>query len=974
MRKRIVLTLLLLAASGLWKTFEAGDLPRKIGLQRRVAWTTSRLTGSLETPPPFRTERIFSELKFNEPVTIAPMPGSNRLFVVELRGKIFSFLDDPSSKQLDLSVDLVKIPGHWRSYGLAFHPRFHENRQAYICYVLKNGDPKGSRVSRFKVSATDPPRIDLQSETILLEWPSGGHNGGCLQFGKDGYLYISTGDGSNPAPPDRLNTGQDISDLLASILRIDVDRGEAGKNYSIPKDNPFVKTAGARPEVWAYGFRNPWKMSFDPKAGDLWVGDVGWEMWEYIFRVERGGNYGWSLFEGRQPVRPNDKRGPTPVLLPTVDHDHTEARSITGGRFYYGSRLKDLYGAYIYGDYVTGKLWGLRHDGKKVTWQQRLADSALQIIDFGEGRDGELYILEYSGTINRLIPNPAAQANAQFPRKLSATGLFASVKDQLPAPGVLTYSINAEPWADHATAERFFAVPGTPKLGKYQQSNLQTGIVKGAWIYPNDTVFAKTISLEMERGNPASRRRLETQVLHRDGLEWRAYNYIWNEEQTDAVLAGHEGFDRTFTVRDTAEPTGKRQQTWHFAGRTECLICHTTRAGSILGFNIAQLNRDHAYGKITGHQLATFEHLGMFADPLPKASPRIAHPFDPKESLHDRARAYLHTNCAHCHRRGGGGTAVFELLHDLDLKKTLLVGTAPSQGSFGIHAAENVAAGDPFRSVLYYRMAKLGRGRMPYSGSSLIDPKGLALVHDWVKTLAPEAKTPSLTDAQQAALKELATPTKSRDATTRLLASTSGALALLGALDAQALPQSIRKEILSQATAHPDAQIRELFERFVPEEQRVQRLGAVIKPAEILALPGDRARGRQVFMQAGQCKNCHRVDQEGGDIGPDLSQVGKKLERANILESILDPSKVIEPAYTTHLVETSNGTVYSGLLVSKSAKEVVLKDAQGRITAVPAQTVESIVPQRVSLMPELLLRDMTAREVADLLEFLGSLR
>ena len=169
------------------------------------------------------------------------------------------------------------------------------------------------------------------------------------------------------------------------------------------------------------------------------------------------------------------------------------------------------------------------------------------------------------------------------------------------------------------------------------------------------------------------------------------------------------------------------------------MICHTTRAGSILGFNLPQLNREHAYGKVTGHQLATFAHLGMFAEPLPEPLPRIANPFDAKENLHDRARAYLHTNCAHCHRRGGGGTAAFELLYETDLKKTLLIGTAPSQGSFGIHAAENVAAGDPFRSVLYYRMAKLGRGRMPYSGSSLIDTQGLALIHDW--DLRPGAPT-----------------------------------------------------------------------------------------------------------------------------------------------------------------------------------------------------------------------------------------
>ena len=163
---------------------------------------------------------------------------------------------------------------------------------------------------------------------------AGGHNGAHLQFGPDGCLYISTGDGGQSFPPDGRNTGQDISDLLAAILRIDVDHPDPGKLYSIPADNPFVSTAGARGEIWAYGLRNPWKICFDPADGSLWVGDVGWEMWEMIYRIERGGNYGWSIVEG-QPSRctPSGKRGPTPILPPTVEHDHTEARSITGGYF-----------------------------------------------------------------------------------------------------------------------------------------------------------------------------------------------------------------------------------------------------------------------------------------------------------------------------------------------------------------------------------------------------------------------------------------------------------------------------------------------------------------------------------------------------------------------------------------------------------------------------------------------------------------
>ena len=225
----------------------------------------------------------------------------------------------------------------------------------------------GSRVSRFRVLKTDPPRVDPGSETVLIRWLAGGHNGGCLKFGPDGFLYISTGDAASPTPPDPFDTGQDISDLLSSILRIDVDRADPGKTYAIPADNPFRDLSGARGEVWSFGFRNPWKMSFDRQTGDLWVGDVGWEMWELVYRVERGGNYGWSVMEGRQPVRPEARRGPTPILPPTIDYPHSEGASVTGGYVYRGSKYPDLVGTYIYGDWVSHKIWGARFDGKKVT-------------------------------------------------------------------------------------------------------------------------------------------------------------------------------------------------------------------------------------------------------------------------------------------------------------------------------------------------------------------------------------------------------------------------------------------------------------------------------------------------------------------------------------------------------------------------------------------------------------------------------
>src|SRR5262249_28383260 len=312
--------------------------------------------------------------------------------------------------------------------------------------------------------------------------------------------YISTGDAANPNPPDALDTGQDLSDLLSSILRIDVDREEHGKPYAVPLDNPFIKTPNARPEIWAYGFRNPWRMSFDRGTGDLWVGDVGWELWEMVYRVRRGGNYGWSVMEGPQPVRPEAKRGPTPILPPALALPHTESASITGGYVYRGKRLKDLAGAYVFGDWVTRKVWGTRFDAEdKVVRHQELAETAQRIVAFGEDTDGELYIVGYeeAGAIHRLVPNEvASERRPDFPRTLSETGLFASVAAHAPAPGVVPFSINAEPWADHAIAERLVAVPGTGTAQMYDRPiPIPGGFFSGAVFFPKDGVLAKTISL-----------------------------------------------------------------------------------------------------------------------------------------------------------------------------------------------------------------------------------------------------------------------------------------------------------------------------------------------------------------------------------------------------------------------------------------------------------------------------------------------
>ncbi len=957
----------------------------------RVPWTTSKITGSPDPPAPYVLERAFAGLAFDQPVSLVTSPGSNRVFVMELRGKILSF--DPAVKtpQPELFFDLTTIPKFRRAYGIAFDPNFEHNRQVYLCYVLDEGDPVGSRVSRFKVAAAQnnaAPKIVPESEQIVLAWHCGGHNGGCLEFGPDGYLYISTGDGSSPFPPDVRNTGQDISDLLASILRIDVNRAEGDKAYAIPADNPYVNTPGARGEVWAYGLRNPWRMAFDSATGDLWVGDVGWEMFEMIYRVERGGNYGWSLVEADQVVHRERQRGPSPILPPTVAHDHTEARSITGGQVYRGNRLPELHGAYVYGDYVTGKIWGVKHDGTKVTWKQELLDSAEDIVTFGLDASGELYVVSYNGAVHWLMPNPQQQANASFPQKLSETGLFSNVAAHELAPGVIPYNIIAPLWADGASGQSFVGLPGASTLGVYEKQNEQVGDIKGAWKFPSDAVLGKTVGIATNPADPQSWRRLETQILHRDGDTWKAYNYLWNEDQTDATLAGPEASETVLAIQDPQQ--GARQQTWRHASRSECILCHTTRAGTVHGFVLEQLDRQdaslasqikahHPQEKPPANQLELMAALGLFEQPVPPEHPVLVDPYDDSADLDARARTYLHVNCGHCHRRGGGGTAAFDVRYTMPLAKANMLNARPTQGTFEILAAAVVAPGDPYRSLLYYRMAKLGRGHMPHFGSTLVDEAGVQLIHDWIAALeAPKtaAEPPAAIAARrkqedQLLQTALAGGARQAAALQQLFTSPSGGLRVLNNLEKLPNPQ----QVVATAYQHEDVRIRDLFERFVPERDRVARLGADIRPDDILSLQGDAARGKNLYLKASglQCRNCHRAEGQGKNLGPDFDGLAAKQTKSDLLASMIEPSKKIDPKYLTYVVETGDGFVHVGLLVEKTEEAIVLRTAEDKPVRIAADNIEFMAPQQKSLMPDLMLRDMTAQEVADLLAYLVAL-
>ncbi len=729
---------------------KAAKTRKPVGIEKRVPWTTSRIQGTPDPPPPYIIEAAFPHLTFNEPLSLVPIPGTNRFAVAERGGKVYTFENSPDAKSKDLLVDVGRTV-----YGLAVHPKFVENGYFYTSSVIDPkaiSDPTGSRISQFQAAESSRravPRADAKTEKVLLIWPSGGHNGGCLRFGPEGYLYLATGDGSGIA--DEFQTGQDLSDLLGAILRIDVDHTSKDKPYAIPADNPFVNTPGARPEIWSYGHRQVWRFSFDTATGRMWGGEVGQDLWEMVYIIQKGGNYGWSINEGAHPFRPERKQGPSPIIGPIIEQPHSDFRSLTGGYVCHSDRLPELRGIYIYGDYDTGRIWGFRYEHEKVTEHRELTDTQLRLVDIAQDSAGEVYFVDFAGgQIHRLIAAPkSAPKTTAFPRKLSETGLFASTKDHTPAPGVIPYSVNAPLWSDGAAKERFLALPGDSQMEFETVTYPQPapGSTPG-WRFPDGTVLVKTFALDMEAGNPATRRRLETRVLHYEktpgkddeyGAQvWYGYTYLWNDDQTDAELLDARGLDREYTIRDSAAPGGKRTQKWHFPSRSECTLCHTMAAKYVLGINTAQMNKDHDYGSVVANQLRTFDHLGLFTKPLPEEPEKLSRLpdyHDTGASIDSRARSYLHANCSHCHRKWGGGNAAFQLLATLPLAETGTVNIRPGQGQFGLNDPKYLVPGDPARSMIYHRMQLTGLGRMPHVASSVVDKEAVGLIEQWIRGL-----------------------------------------------------------------------------------------------------------------------------------------------------------------------------------------------------------------------------------------------
>ena len=425
--------LLLIIATASAEDRPAAEKPH--GLQRRIPWNDSRVVGSPDPPLPYKTVRAFPGLTILRPATLAPEPGTDRLFIISHLnhwagpGKLLAVRDDQDASSTEVLLDIDGLP-----YGLAFHPDYRRN--GYHLHRAEGQDDRAGVALHGQPAAAASRRPGFEAPDHRVGPPTATTAATSTS--------ATTGSSTSPRGTARAArtptlTGQRIDDLQGSVLRIDVDHPEPGRNYGVPRDNPFVDRPGARPEIWAYGLRNPWRLSYDQKSGQLWVGNNGQDAWEQVYLIQKGGNYGWSLVEGGHVFLEGRQAGPDPILPPAADHPHSEARSMTGGRVYRGTRLPELDGVYVYGDWSTGHVWGIRHDGKKATWHRELVDTPFNITGFGTDHAGELYIIDQtSGGFYRLEPTSEADRPRQpFPTRLSETGLFASVAAHTPHPAAI---------------------------------------------------------------------------------------------------------------------------------------------------------------------------------------------------------------------------------------------------------------------------------------------------------------------------------------------------------------------------------------------------------------------------------------------------------------------------------------------------------------------------------------------------------
>lgn len=657
----------------------------------------------------FKTVPNQSSSQFlNGVIDMAQKPGDNAFwYVVERAGKVHRIANNDAATSFTTALDLTPRLNNsaffeqWGINSIAFHPDFANNGELYVLLNEKTGssNPYTAVLARY-TSLDGGLSFDFATEEVLLTTTHSNiyHQFGKVAFGPDGYLYAGIG------APDRYDA-QNTNKLHGSILRLDVD---APFPYAVPSDNPFAQ-GGGRAEIYAWGLRNPWRMSFDKLTGELWAGDVGEYTAEEVNNIVLGGNYGWHVSEG------NGCSGGScsSITLPELSYPHSDGTAVTGGYVYRGSAIPELVGRYIFGDGAFGqKIWAATYDQSGNMTGKEILVSPLRTTGFAEDQNGELLTINLlNSSVHRLLPETAGTGGPiQMPTLLSETGCFDSNTPTVPTAGLIPYDLNAPLWSDGAGKRRWLALPDGQTIDVRSDGDFE---------FPAGTVLVKEFSFD---NLPVETRLF---MRHPNGA-WAGYSYEWAADQSDAVLL-ESGKSKTL-------PNGV---VWTFPSGTECLQCHSAANLYAAGPKVDQLNRHYTYPTTgdTANQLETLEHIGLFTSSLPDVPgrlPALANALNTERPMATRARSYLDTNCSGCHRPGGTTQATMDLRASTDTLGTNTCNVVPQHGNLGVSGALLLFPGNAAQSIISLRTHALDNTRMPPLGTAIVDAIGTFVVDSWI--------------------------------------------------------------------------------------------------------------------------------------------------------------------------------------------------------------------------------------------------
>ena len=816
----VILTSLFLLAA--FPDFSGSGLPAPKTI---APYANNAFPSAIDTELDVTYRVAFPYISFFYPIAFKMVPNHDKIVLGQLNGVIYWFDNDETTSTKNLIIDLsneVGLVSDGGFLGLTIHPDFdaavNPKNYFYIYYATKNSlgqnspgfgqytgqgcdysenehqgnflilerlqvDPNTMQIVGDTNNST--PTTDDDARTILLKNRMYGttHYGGGLEFGNDGFLYLTTGDQAS------WQRSQDmINNLDGGVLRLDVnkdptkshapirtkpaDAGEAdeisGVEYWIPNTNPFsdstpgststlygqlnlttpdpndvYQTGDFFEEYYSLGLRNPFRMTKDKQTGEFYIGDVGLNTHEEINVLQRGSNYGWPEYEGLidgPGCEPNgDLFNFMPHEEPLLAFGPGDANSITGGFVYRGSGIPELYGKYICADYGSGdEIFSV--DTSTGTYEE--IATLIDVISFGEDNDGELYLLKLGNPTNifKLIDNNPGIGTP--PALLSQTGVFSDLTNLDVIDGFVPYELYESFWSDGALKKRWIAVPNTDGVHSGPAEQIDYSDYED-WEFPPGTVIIKHFDLQIDDNDPSITKKIETRfsVVGSDG-EMYFLTYNWNDEQTDAVLQD-TSLDEPVDIATIGG--GTRTQIWHFPSNSECVDCHNSANKGGLGLKTRYLNTDYDYsthdanGSIA-NQLVTLSHLGILNTTITDSdTPNLVTNkaiTDPNATIDEKARSYMDLNCAYCHRHDNSNRAEFDLRYFNSLEATELL-TAGILSPLNIDPDEKIVyLGDAARSILYHRMNSVDPSiMMPPLSKSIIDQPAVDLIEAWINQL-----------------------------------------------------------------------------------------------------------------------------------------------------------------------------------------------------------------------------------------------